>query len=281
MTDGPGPTERTLAAVARRLDAAARLEPPAGQAVLRSIVEAITGLVGAEAASLALHDAQHDRLRFVVAAGSQGEGVIGLEIGAQDGIAGYVFSTGQPLAISDTATDPRFDRSAAERTGFVPRSLLAVPLTDDDGTLGVLEVLDKRGLEPFTMRDVELASVFARQAAVAIRATRLERDGAGLLRDALLAVVAASDDPAHELDDGTIDGMVTAAAEATATASDDPVWRLADRLARVRAADPAMVELAIDWLDALLRRSRPGDASGRDASTGSGGGGGRGTGVVP
>ncbi len=263
--DGSGdPAERTLEAVARRLDAAARLEPPAGAAVLQSIVEAIPGLLGAEAASLALHDAARDRLRFVVAAGSQGGGVVGLEIGTQDGIAGYVFSTGQPLAISDTATDPRFDRSAAERTGFVPRSLLAVPLADDDGTLGVLEVLDRRGTEPFTMRDIELASVFARQAAIAIRATRLERDGAGLLRDALLAVVAASDEPGA-LDAATIDRLVTAAADETATATDDPIWRLADRLARLRAVDSDMVELAIDWLDAMLRR-----AGGAGGGTGGG-----------
>ena len=259
-----GAAERTLEAVARRLDAAARLEPPAGAAVLQSIVEAIPGLLGAEAASLALHDAARDRLRFVVAAGSQGGGVVGLEIGTQDGIAGYVFSTGQPLAISDTATDPRFDRSAAERTGFVPRSLLAVPLADDEGTLGVLEVLDRRGTEPFTMRDIELASVFARQAAIAIRATRLERDGAGLLRDALLAVVAASDE-AGALDAATIDRLVTAAADETATATDDPIWRLADRLARLRAVDSDMVELAIDWLDAMLRRA--GGAGGGNGAT--------------
>jgi hypothetical protein len=37
-------------------------------------------------------------------------------------------------------------------------------------------------------------------------------------------------------------------------AGDDPLWRLADRIGRLRAADPDDVELAVAWLDALLAR---------------------------
>ena len=33
--------------------------------------------------------------------------------------------------------------------------------------------------------------------------------------------------------------------------------RLADRIARLRGVDPESVELAVDWLDALLRRQGP------------------------
>ena len=51
----------------------------------------------------------------------------------------------------------------------------------------MLEVLDKRASAAFSLRDVELASVFARQAAVAIRASRVERDTRALL----LAIVEA------------------------------------------------------------------------------------------
>ena len=52
--------------------------------------------------------------------GPQGEGVVGLASAAHEGIAGYVFSTGQPLAVADVAADPRFERATAERTGYVP-----------------------------------------------------------------------------------------------------------------------------------------------------------------
>ena len=89
--------------------------------------------VGVTAASIALHDAASGRLVFRAAAGPEGGGVVGLSVAANEGIAGYAFSTGQALAIADVAADPRFERATAERTGYVPRSLLAVPLVDDAG----------------------------------------------------------------------------------------------------------------------------------------------------
>lgn len=257
-----------LRELAERIAAAERLSPPAGRAVLRSIVDATVVLFGAEAASIALHDPTTDRLVFEVAAGSQGQGVVGLAIGPADGVAGYVFSTGQPLALSDVASDARFGRTTAEQTGYLPRSLVAVPLVDDDGVLGVLEVLDKRGDRPFDLRDVELAAVFARQATVAIRSSRLERDAAALIRLVIGAVLregtsAAPADVADRASDEVDDraAAITAVATAGLAADDDPLWRLADQIARLRAADPAELELVTELLGVLVRRSerrRPG-----------------------
>jgi signal transduction protein with GAF and PtsI domain len=240
-----------LTAVARRLDAASRLEPPGGEAVLRSIVEATVAMFGSEAASLALHDPSTDRLVFRVAAGARGEGVIGLSIEPGEGVAGYVFATGSPLVIGDVAADPRFGRDAAERTGYVPRSLLAVPLVADADVIGVLEILDRLDGTTFGLRDIELATVFARQASVAIQATRLERHGAHLLRDALISVATAAP---GALDDAGIEALVGAAFTGEAT-EDAPVWRIADRLARLRAIDADDAGLVVDILDAVLRRN--------------------------
>ena len=133
-----------LVAVAARLAAADRLVPAAGEPALHAVAEAAADLIGVTAASVALHDPATDRLVFRAAAGPQGRGVIGLSIAAHEGIAGYVFSTGQPIAVADVAADPRFERTTAERTGYVPRRLLAVPLVDGVETIGVLELLDRR-----------------------------------------------------------------------------------------------------------------------------------------
>jgi GAF domain-containing protein len=241
-----------LESVAIRADAAGRIEPPGGAAVLRSIVEATVALFDAEAASIALHDAATDRLIFRVAAGEHGQGVVGLSIAPHEGVAGYVFSTGQPIAIADVAADPRFGSTTAEQTGYVPRSLLAVPLLDDENSLGVLEILDRRSSEGFGLRDVELASVFARQATVAIRATRLERDTAALLHEALSGLLAAG---ATAADADAIEEIVSAVTERLAADADAPVWALADRVARLRAADPDQVTLLRDLLDVLVRRA--------------------------
>jgi GAF domain-containing protein len=257
-----GTSLQLLAAIAARAEAAGRLEPPGGAAVLRSIVEATVVLFDAEAASIALYDAATDRLVFRVAAGAQGQGVVGISIAPHEGVAGYVYSTGQPIAIVDVAADPRFGASAAEQTGYVPRSILAVPLIDDEASLGVLEILDRRSGEGFALRDVELAGVFARQATVAIRATRLERDTATILRDGLRALAEAGPGGPDPADEAAIEELAAAATAHLAT-DDDPIWTLADRVARLRAADPGQVTLLADLLDVLIRRAerpRPGRA---------------------
>ena len=242
--DGPAPTLRALAL---RIEAARRLAPPAGTAVLRSIVDATVALFDAEAASIALHDPAADRLVFVVAAGEQGQGVVGLSIDPTAGVAGYVFSTGQPLALSDVERDARFGRATAEQTGYVPRSLVAVPLLDDEGALGVLEVLDKRGGGTFDLRDVELAGVFARQATVAIRSSRVERDTVTLMRSVLGAAVGG--DPAADLE------AALEAATRDLGGDGDALWSLADQIARLRAVDPDQLDLVRELLAVLVRRA--------------------------
>jgi len=237
-----------LRAIARRGAIAIRLEAGAERAVLTSIVEATVALFDAEAASLALFDPVLGQLVFVVAAGEQGQGVIGLAIAPDQGIAGYVYTTGQPLALSEVERDARFGRAAAEATGYVPRSVVAVPLIDERGSLGVLEVLDKRTSATFTLRDIELAGVFARQATVAIRASRVERDIVGLLRTALAGLA----DPREE---ASIDEIVGRATRDLDADDETRLWAIVDRVARLRLADPAELELLAEILEVVARRA--------------------------
>jgi GAF domain-containing protein len=258
---GPGRDEalEALVAVAVRAAAADRLAPAAGSAGLAAITEAAAAVLGATAASIALYDGATDALVFRVAAGPEGAGVIGLSIPAYAGIAGYVYSTGQPLAIADVATDPRFQRATAERTGYVPRSLLAVPLVDDAGLVGVMEVLDRRDGQPFDLVDLDVASRLAAAAIAIIRATRVEREAAVLLRDVLVELGGSGPEP---LPSEAVEALVGAATERMA--GEDRLWRLADRIGRLRAGDPDDLDLAVAWLDALIDRSdRRRDRSGR------------------
>jgi GAF domain-containing protein len=252
-----------LAAIAARTEAARRLEAGASEAVLRSIDDATVTLFQANAASIALYDPAANRLVFRVAAGEQGAGVIGLSIPTDQGLAGYVFSTGQAIAISDVANDARFGRAFAERTGYVPTSIVAVPLVDEEGTIGVLQVLDKRDSSAFSLRDVELAGVFARQAAIAISASRVERDTASLLA----AVARRMADGEAEPGTAGAEALVDAAGEALAAGDRSHLWALVDAVARLRSADPGQVDLVADLIgvladhaerDARQRRRRTG-----------------------
>jgi hypothetical protein len=147
----------------------------------------------------------------------------------------------------------------------VPGTLLAVPLADAAGVLGVLEVLDRRD-GSFTMRDLDVAAAFASQATAAVRAGRLGRDAATVLRAALAAIArattpsAAGANPAA-LDTAAIDALVAAAIADLGTDADveapAATWALADRIARLRDVDPELVAVAGEWLDVLLRRRAP------------------------
>ena len=236
-----------LRAIGLRAEAARRLELGAAEAVLRSIVDATVALVQAEAASIALYDAATDRLVFRIAAGQQGQGVVGLSVPPSQGLVGYVYTTGQALALSDVARDKRFGRAFAESTSYVPRSIVAVPLVDEHGTIGVLEVLDKRDEAAFNLRDIELASVFARQAAVAISASRVERDVASLL-GTVLAELAA---PAGADLSKAIDELVSDATAGLVGEDESRLWALVEQIARIRRADPAQLELVADILAVL------------------------------
>ena len=255
-----------LRAAAWRAEAARRLLGEPLEALLRSIVDATVALFQAEAASIALFDAESNRLVFRVAAGDQGQGVVGQAIPIDQGVAGYTFSTGQAVALSDVAHDPRFAGGVAARTGYVPRSLLAVPLIDGDHTIGVLEVLDKRDAATFSLRDVDLAGVFARQAAVAINATRIERDTRSLLATVLVELAGEALD--RETAEAAADEVAAAATEDLDRGDETHLWALAERVARLRRADPEQLDLLAELLDVLVRRVEAGDRRRRGAEGG-------------
>ena len=81
------------------------------------------------------------------------------------GIAGWVFTHGQPLNIADTYNDPRFNKDVDPQTGFHTKSLLCVPLRTPGGEMiGVFQVLNKKA-GVFTSTDLEIGEILASQAA--------------------------------------------------------------------------------------------------------------------
>jgi GAF domain-containing protein len=259
MSPDGGAVEAVIAAVGRRVAAADRLAPAHDDELLVGIATAAVSALEAQAASIALHDATTDRLVFRAAAGPAAGGIVGMAIEPGIGIAGYVFTTGQPLAVADVAADPRFERRVAEASGHVPSTLLAVPLSDEIGTLGVLEALDRHG-GTFTLRDLDVATSIARVATLAVRRGRLQRDAGAILDRALSDLLREPDgsgrDPA---DAGAIDALV-ARATAGLVDDDDQTWAIADRIARLGGVDEDATRLAIDWLDALIRHGARADS---------------------
>jgi len=217
--------------------------------LLQTVVDAAAILFDAEAASIALFEHEPDRLEFRVAAGAQGAGVIGVSVPPSKGIVGYVFSTGQAIALSDVLADPRFDQSTA-----------AVPLTDGEVPVGVLQVLDKRGSPSFSLRDMELLAVFARQAAAAIEASKVQRDTTRLLRTALIAIGDGA------LTEEQVEELVGVAAAGMDVADEAPFWGLVELLTRLRDMGDREVLLVTEILAVVARlNARP--RTGRDTAS--------------
>jgi len=136
--------------------------------LLQSIVEVARAIFGARASSIFLLDEEADELVFEAVAGEGAESLIGRRLPSSTGIAGWVLVTRQPLVLADVEQDPRFARDVAEATGYVPKSLMAVPLLHEEEVLGVLQVLDRPQQERFSLSEMDLLGLFANQAAIAL-----------------------------------------------------------------------------------------------------------------
>jgi GAF domain-containing protein len=245
MADGPlNAAIVALLAASRRSAVGRRLQGDIETRLLQSIVDATARLFDAEAASIALFEPDPDRLEFRVAAGEKGAGAVGLTVPPTQGIVGFVYSTGQALSLSDVGNDPRFNRDAAEQTGYVPRSIAAAPLLDEHGTVGVLQVLDKHSSPTFSLRDMELLAVFAGQATVAIAAARVQRDTSRLLRSVL-------SDIGPDLSDDQVESLVASATANLDTDDESPFWRIVDQVARMMELSDRELALVADILEAV------------------------------
>jgi len=168
------------------------IEPPGYRELLDWIVETVREVTGAQAASIASFDPNREVLAFVAASGAAGDQVVGMEMEAGKGIAGWALSSGQSISISDAPSDPRFARDIAEATGYTPSTVFAIPLETDAGVMGVMEILDAPEGRVDARDESRLVSTLARQAAVAIETTRLFRNLGRVMFRA--AAKAAEDD---------------------------------------------------------------------------------------
>ena len=172
--------------------------------LLQSVVEVARAIFGAQASSIFLLDEETDELVFEAVAGEGAETLIGKRFPSSTGIAGWVLVTRQPMVIEDVTEDPRFSKEIAESTGYVPKGLMAVPLLREEDVLGVLEVLDRPERSHFSLVEMDLLTLFANQAAIALDLLRrarlaervLAQSGEGA--DAVARLAATVEDLADE-----------------------------------------------------------------------------------
>ncbi len=134
--------------------------------VLNQVARSAAAVVRGDAASVMLLDRQQDRLTFRGACGDRGDILIGESFDAKLGIAGHVVQTGRPILTPDAHSHPQFFIGIENKVAYRTRDLIAVPMVYQGRIIGVVEVLNKIGEEPFTDTDLALLQIFANLAAV-------------------------------------------------------------------------------------------------------------------
>ena len=142
------------------------------ESLLDQIVEAAVELTDSSSAGILLLSEQERMLHFTTVSGSAGA-LTGIPVPIENSIAGYVFSTGKAIIVSDVDTDPRYYAEVAEKIGIKARSLMAAPLQFQGRRIGVLEVENKCLGQEFDQNDLDILGALAAHATIAIDNTQL------------------------------------------------------------------------------------------------------------
>ncbi len=163
---GPGESAETHAQVREAIaaiDVSNSLSAPLRKAI-DDILKVAAESVGSADASVLIRDGHEGGLRFLVAVSEIEDALLKIRIPPGKGIAGLVFSTGQPMAVNDVSAEGSFWSGADKAIGFKTITLLATPLRTGNETIGVLEFVNRPGeppYPPFTPEEMDRAAHFA------------------------------------------------------------------------------------------------------------------------
>ncbi|HUS17179.1 MAG TPA: GAF domain-containing sensor histidine kinase [Chloroflexia bacterium] len=210
--------------------------------LLTGIVERTQRALRSEACTLMLLDDASRELVFEIPTGEAGHALRQLRVPLSQGICGWVARNAAPAIVNDLRNDTRFDKEVDQRSGFVTRTALCVPLMVRGRVSGVLEVLNKQGDSLYTDGDLSLLTTLAGQAAVALDNAQLYTS-LQLEHDRLLAAEEqVRRELARDLHDGPAQRLAAIVMEV-------------EVLRKLLASDPSRLPAELDSLEALARKA--------------------------
>jgi len=129
--------------------------------------------MNSEEASVLIREGNDGDLRFLSAIGAVADQLKNLRVPSGKGIAGFVFSSGQPMAVAEAGEEASFYAEVDKQTGYSTQTILATPLRHNGEVIGVLEYVNRIGeppFEAFTPNEMDKAALFAEAVASLVNA---------------------------------------------------------------------------------------------------------------
>ena len=120
----------------------------------------MTKVTDSERCSVFIHDPERDRVWLKAGTGVQEEEI---EVPKEGSVVGEVIASGEPVVVSGLEVESGTHKAADEKTGFVTRNILCVPIKSPtrNETTGAFQLLNKMNSRDFTDEDVSLAEEIA------------------------------------------------------------------------------------------------------------------------
>lgn len=181
--------ERKLRRLVETIDVASALTEPLTSSI-ENLLQITAQEMKSEEASVLIREGNDGDLRFLSAIGKVADQLKNLLVPAGKGIAGFVFSSGQPMAVADAGEEATFYAEVDKQTGYSTQTILATPLRHNGEIIGVLEYVNRLGDPPYEAFSPD------------------EMDRAGHFADAIASVVNAYESAKlfHELGDKIVEG---------------------------------------------------------------------------
>ena len=130
---------------------------------LDNSLDALLNAVNASLGSLLVLDEESAQLVYVLVNGTQSNPQMAWQrISADTGVSGGVLRHGEAAIVNEASADERLDISSDIPEGLSAETLMCIPMTGQDRTLGVITFINKRVDGMFTDDDKTLALLMGR-----------------------------------------------------------------------------------------------------------------------
>ena len=174
--------EEKLRAIIETVDVANMLSDPITDSI-ENFLHLTAKEMNSEEASVIVRDGDAGDMKFLTAIGKVADHLRDLKIPAGKGIAGFVLSSGQPMAVADAGEEETFYAEVDKKTGYSTQTILATPLNFNGEIIGVLEYVNRIGeppYQPFTPDEMDKAALYAEAVGAMVNAYQTSKIFTGI-----------------------------------------------------------------------------------------------------